>query len=841
MRLSRLVSVGLAVFSLGTAVVLASALTKSLREYQQTSVAADAARAHTAWVDAQVALSLERDLTQIILQDERESSPKIKKRLRTQRALSDGLLFRSRNMASVATLEGTTKPFLEKSAELHAHLHQTRRNIDRFLGLDGVERSNSLNLALVEQFVRIVDQSVTVRENLRAFQGTFSSQAAALAAMLDRAEEAREYAGRARTPIAVALLQPARKRQPLAQQIDTNLLRATRAWQSVSVIATQTETSATVREAVAKAETLFHDSYGQTLQVFRFIWQASPGLLDGEEEAHFDRFFAESTLALDSINAVSDAVGQEIIRYWDDKSERALQSLVFYSVCVIALAAYMIAFYYFTKEMLVRRIENATAVITAVAEGDLEASADPRKSDLAEIAALHHALERFRDSLKKARDAERDARTDALTGLPNRRGLDDLLSGQSGKPLGADDVFGFLDLDDFKPINDVFGHETGDAVLREVALRLKSPPHGVPEVWRLGGDEFGMVWRDVPDEDLALWNAQHLLESLSEPISHKGKEIVVAASIGMARLESDAVNTQEIVSQADFAMFIAKHRPTNKFEFSNKRSSSRGFNITRRREILLALEKEEFEPFFQPQYSLATGRLEGFEVLARWRRSDGEVLTPGQFMSLVEHQKLQSRVDIFMLEKALKSIENWRGEYGFVPKVSVNMSEETLASEECRDHILSLFAGRSELVDHLVLEVTEDALVDRSANAIRKTLEAFAAAGVDLSMDDFGTGYGSFRHLKEYRFDEVKIDRSFVASMNDDRASYVMVEGFIAIAKGLNARVVAEGIETEEQRDRLMKLGCDIGQGYLLGRPGAVATADQILEGVHRQSMSYAI
>lgn len=829
MRLSRLVSYALAVFSAGTAIVLFSALLGSLNDFRQTTAASHAARAHAAWVVAQVSLSLERGLTQIVLDDGRETPQVVKQRLFNQRMTTDTLLREARALASSNDPTPATRTFLSKSAAIVDGLHAIRAEIDRHLAARSDDRSDQLNRSLLGDLLSVVEETSIIREYLHVIEGDHSVHSTALISMHERVERAREFADRARLPIAIWLLQPANMRSDRSERVRHDLAGATRAWRRFKVIASNIALSDSLRSAIDAADALFFDQYRRTLEGFDFRQDSGVDAGARPDDSAFDVFFSESSAALDSVEKIADIISAEVIAYWDARSARAEAELYLYMALFAGLVAALTGFYLFVNERLVKRIQTATAVLSAVADGDLDARAEARPGDLYEIGALHKALERFRASLKSAREAEVQAKTDSLTGLPNRRGLDDLLNGVAGAPIGANDVFGFLDLDDFKPVNDMFGHEVGDIVLREIARRIQTSPSGSSEVWRLGGDEFGIVWRGLADEDHALWQAEHLLDALSQPIRHKGRDIVVAASIGLARREASFVNPHEIVSAADFAMFVAKNRPTNKVEFSNRETGAREFNITSRREILSALDNEEFEPFFQPQHDMATGRLVGFEVLARWRRPDGEVLTPGSFMSLVEHQQLQSRVDILMLEKAVQTIGRWRETFCDVPKVSVNMSEETLASEECRDQILSLFANHPERLGNLVIEVTEDALIDRSANAIRKTLEAFAKSGVDLSMDDFGTGYGSFRHLKEYRFDEVKIDRSFVNSMSTETASHVIIEGFIAIAKGLNARVVAEGVETAEQFAALSALGCDIAQGYHFGRPSPVDSADAIM------------
>ncbi|GFE51825.1 hypothetical protein So717_35780 [Roseobacter cerasinus] len=397
--------------------------------------------------------------------------------------------------------------------------------------------------------------------------------------------------------------------------------------------------------------------------------------------------------------------------------------------------------------------------------------------------------------------------------------MEERLSVDTQMPFNDGDAFVYIDLDEFKPINDAFGHGAGDKVLQEVAERLKNFAPDKSELWRLGGDEYGFVVRNAASPEHLSFLADRLQDIVSAPIAFAGKELFVGVSIGVAIHDDAVLHPQDMFARADVAMFTAKNNPHKNFEIYGSSLQTRRYGNEARRDVVTALENGAIFPVFQPQINLNTGEVTGFEALARWRRPNGEVSTPAEFLDVVEYFGSQAELDILIAGRTIQVMRHVHEQGTLKPRFSMNVSESSLASRETRDGYLDLFKNNEDLVSWITVEVTENALLDRSAQAIRSSLQSFSAAGVSLSMDDFGTGYGSFRHLQEYSFDEVKIDKSFVAKLFSDHSSEVIISGFLHVAKGLNASVVAEGVETEEQRHKLAELGCHFGQGYLFAKP----------------------
>ena len=540
------------------------------------------------------------------------------------------------------------------------------------------------------------------------------------------------------------------------------------------------------------------------------------GAQGADGAADFDEFLEISSAALGTITEISSQSGYEIQRYWKERESQALQNLFEYIGILAAILVAVALCFFYLKSRVVDRIAKATQIVTKVANGDLDATLEKRRGDLREISALNDALERFRRSLKSAHVAEVKARTDHLTGLPNRRDLEDVLSTETDSTLNILDAILYIDLDEFKPINDTFGHEVGDWVLKQVAQRLVNF-NARSQNWRIGGDEFVHIVTEVENLVEIKEYAERLHQEISQPIRYRQHEIYVGASIGVAIREGLEIHAQDILSRADMAMFTAKQRPVDKVEVYLASQSKRPFDLRQRREISHAIQDCEFFPVFQPQYCIRTGKIFGFEALARWLKKDGAIATPAEFLPIIEKLQITSDLDLHILSVTLEvARKNFRPEMR-LPRFSVNMSEETLASPHSRQEIVRICNEYDDIIPHLTIEVTEDALTDRSAASIRESLAAFYALGVQISMDDFGTGYGSFRHLREYSFHEVKIDKSFVQSCVQDKSSHVIIEGFISIANGLDSRVVAEGVETDEQFRIVRALGCHVTQGFLHG------------------------
>jgi len=408
---------------------------------------------------------------------------------------------------------------------------------------------------------------------------------------------------------------------------------------------------------------------------------------------------------------------------------------------------------------------------------------------------------------------------DNLTGLPNRTLLMDRLdhaisaSRRDGKPL----ALLLLDLDRFKEINDTLGHAVGDSLLTEVGQLLSGPLRESDTVARLGGDEFAILLPSVSGLEHACDIAERVAGVLARPFPVEGITVEVGVSIGVALYPEHGVDASELMRGADVAMYVAKrdHMTVSIYDVDKDHHSVR--NLSMSGELRQAMDQDELALFFQPQIDVASGRLVGAEALLRWDHPRHGMVSPDEFVSLAEQTGLIRPLTRWVIGKALKQLSVWQ-ESGLDIGLSVNLSPRNLHEEGFANSISELMKRRGLRPELITLEITEDAIMtdpERALAAIRLLKES----GVRLAIDDFGTGYSSLAYLKALPVDELKIDKSFVMHMSDDRNDEVIVRSTIDLAHNLGLSVVAEGIESELHLQTLRDLGCDIGQGFHFGRP----------------------
>ncbi len=445
-------------------------------------------------------------------------------------------------------------------------------------------------------------------------------------------------------------------------------------------------------------------------------------------------------------------------------------------------------------------------------------------------ALLVRAGRAVREQSQSRRVYEHLATHDPLTGLANRPALNDRLEEllQLGRPVAVL----FIDLDGFKLVNDSWGHAVGDELLVQVADRLRR--HLPPDVVlsRAGGDEFLVVLQVRPDDVDIVARCERLIVELSYPFSLSVGEVVTSASIGIASsVVARAQRAEDLVRDADTAMYRAKDAGRSR---SVAYDASMGEVVRRRVELDRALRKalagQEMDVAFQPVVELATGRLVGFEALARWTRPDGASCPPDVFIPAAEENGLILPIGDFVLGRALDELQHWRAASPWEVGVNVNVSGRQLLDAGFTGRVLAALARRGLPTSSLRLEVTESTLVDDDAVA-STALRDLERAGVSISVDDFGTGYSSLSYLSRLRVHEVKIDRSFVAGLTTRHEDHAIVRATTAMADALGLEVVAEGIETRAQRDSLVELGVRRGQGWWLGRPVPAAEAAAMVSG----------
>lgn len=423
-------------------------------------------------------------------------------------------------------------------------------------------------------------------------------------------------------------------------------------------------------------------------------------------------------------------------------------------------------------------------------------------------------------SLRARRNLEVLVGVDALTQLPNRRSFTaDLKSLIDHQKVRQNVGLMFIDLDNFKYINDTFGHDAGDDLLCEVARRLGSAVRKMDKVYRLGGDEFTVVLPGVDSRQEVERIAQRVLTALTPPLSLRGGTVYVSASVGAACSPLDASTSDQLVRCADLAVYAAKARGKSCYaSFDTSLKTRAELLATMGAEIRAGLKAGEFHLVYQPKLHLGDGAVSGFEALLRWQHPARGLVAPSEFIPFAEESSLIKDLGCHALELAVKQLAHWRDQ-GIPPKVvAVNMSAVQLRDDQTVRHLESLLARHRVPGEWLQLEVTETALTTDMALAIA-LISKFKELGVSIAVDDFGTGYSSLAALQKFKVDYLKIDKSFVDNLGDDRESLEICKAVIALAHALQIRVIAEGVESFVQHRILLDLGCDEAQGYLFSRP----------------------
>lgn len=412
---------------------------------------------------------------------------------------------------------------------------------------------------------------------------------------------------------------------------------------------------------------------------------------------------------------------------------------------------------------------------------------------------------------------------DTLTGLPNRALLVDRLGQTLNAARGAGTAVAvlFCDLDRFKAINDTYGHQAGDSVLIEVARRLQSAVRPSDTVARLSGDEFVVLCLDTTREQAAA-AAARILAALKPSIMIGNAEVFASASIGIALSGTEYTTTSELLRDADDAMYVAKEQGRNRSAVYDKGQCNRVKTRAQlESELLQGIREGQLRLHYQPEMSLANGEVVGLEALVRWQHPTRGLLMPGEFIDLAEETGLIIDLGAWVLEEGLREVGRRRAAGADCPVVWVNVSAFELRTPDFAATVQRALDAHQLPGSALGLEITESVLMVNLDRA-RTTLAQLRSTGVHLAIDDFGTGYSSLSYLAQFPVDTVKIDGSFTAGLDDNarrRESFAVVNAVIGLAHALKLRVVAEGIETTTQAQSLHGLGCDFGQGYLLGRP----------------------
>ncbi|MBS1212394.1 MAG: diguanylate cyclase/phosphodiesterase with sensor(s), partial [Proteobacteria bacterium] len=419
------------------------------------------------------------------------------------------------------------------------------------------------------------------------------------------------------------------------------------------------------------------------------------------------------------------------------------------------------------------------------------------------------------------RKLEHIAHYDALTGIPNRTLLADRLrqaiaqSRRNKRWLGVC----YLDLDGFKPINDRLGHEAGDRVLIEIARRIGHTIRSGDTVARLGGDEFVVLLLALNGPDDCIASLERLLTAIAQPVVISDQSFTVTASIGITLFPQDDEDSDTLLRHADQAMYLAKQRGKNGYQFYDAAQAQRIRSQNKALERLRqALANAEFELFYQPKVDMQSHRIEGAEALIRWRHPERGLLAPSEFLPVIERTDLEKELGDWVLDAALEQLRRWR-QVGLDLEVSVNISGGHLLSPGFAADLRRKLAAHDGLSrPRLQVEVLEtEALGD--ITLVASVMESCRGFGVSFALDDFGTGYSSLAYLRNLPATTLKIDQSFVRDMLVDEGDFAIVQGIVILAKAFDRKTVAEGVETMEHYATLRRIGCAFAQGYAIARP----------------------
>lgn len=426
---------------------------------------------------------------------------------------------------------------------------------------------------------------------------------------------------------------------------------------------------------------------------------------------------------------------------------------------------------------------------------------------------------------------ERQAKFDALTGLPNRRLFEERAAeamARAGRDGGRFGVL-FLDVDRLKPINDSLGHAVGDLVLRDVAERLLSSLREVDTVARLSGDEFAVLLHGVAGTPALTSVAEKILAVIARPLVYQKQELYVTASIGLCAYPRDGSDVRTLIKNADAAMYRAKDRGRNTYQFFRADMDERATEtLELSRGLRQAIERSQFELHYQPRVTVATGRVSSVEALLRWRHPTQGLLSPERFLHAAEDLGLIEQIGDWVLRDALAQLRVWRAAGLGTFRVAVNISPRQFSGLNFVQRLRAHLEWSGVPPELLELEITEGAVI-HDPQGVADILAQCHAMGIKLAMDDFGTGYSSLAYLKRFPIDFLKIDKSFVDGLPSDPNDRALVNAIIAMAHNLDIRVVGEGVETEAQRAYLAAQQCYELQGYFFAPPCPAAALEPIL------------
>ena len=603
-------------------------------------------------------------------------------------------------------------------------------------------------------------------------------------------------------------------------------------------------------EIYDKSGHLFAD-YARKNNTFRAPLRFDPSQY--EEAAHF------GSLTLDNVSPVFSAspdkkrIGTIAIRIDLVDAYKHLANQIV-AILLVGLLSFTLIGALLTKlqKSITLPLLSLTAAMHRVSKnGDFSARATVASQD--EIGELASGFNQMLDELSKRENSlhqelnERRrieerlseiANFDSVSNLPNRNSFNSQIDRALIDYKYDHEKFAlmFLDLDNFKYVNDTLGHHAGDLLLARVAERLRGSLRQEDYVARLGGDEFAIIMRDFTGISKISTVSRKILASLQQPFFLESHEAFIGASIGITICPDNGEDSETLQRQADSAMYQAKNLGKNTFQFYQADLSLAHKNrINIETQLRRSLENNEIVVYYQPMVEIPSERIVGFEALARWIKQDGTIVQPDDFIPLAEEIGLIIDIGSHVINSAATQTATWVDRFGQT-FTSVNFSSRQFKQDDLANDVLKALKNAGLQPCYFEMEITESILMHNSSDS-KNLLGLLIDQGMGIAIDDFGTGYSSLSYLTSFPISKIKIDRSFVSKLPNDRNALAVVTAIIGLAKSLNLKVVAEGIETAEQFACLATLGCQYGQGYLFGNPLSAAEATELLEMRSSQSM----
>ena len=597
-----------------------------------------------------------------------------------------------------------------------------------------------------------------------------------------------------------------------------------------------------------------------TVYLLRFLFGPVSELAVNGSVTDFAKMLTAMALAQFFFNSIFISVlgahknNKSVWKIW---YENCLNALVIYIAGAVSAGFFTKAFQHIEPFLILATIGFSTVVylfyrrsmndIKEAAEQAEQAERERTEQAEHHILELRHYIseqERIGQELRDSRERFRHAAFhDSLTNLPNRnlfiKSLNTLLEKSKKTPNRKFAVL-FLDLNRFKTVNDSLGHSAGDRLILNVAKRLSSLLRKGDVVARFSGDEFGIFLNDIAKMDDALQFAETVRRKLLTPFTINGRQVFTSISVGIAISNPAYTEAEDILRDADIAMYYAKERNKNYVVFDQTMHTRAVTLLQLETDLRHAIDRDELVVYYQPIIDLTTMKLNGFEALMRWNHPQRGLVPPNEFIPVAEETNFIIPLTLWILQKSCRQLVEWqkRSPLNKNLMMSVNLSGKHFAQPDIVEQIRWIIKETGVNPACLKLEITESAIMENAESTIAM-LKTLRHLGLQLSIDDFGTGYSSLSYLHRFPIDMLKVDRSFVGSMEDGTENGEIVRTIIALAKTLNLSVVAEGIESIHQLHQLRILGCEFGQGYLFSRPVPAEDAQLILDDKTRwQSIS---